>query len=65
MGKQHYATDFESIAKSLKGWYAYAWAAEVFVVCGVGESLCCLRCLRQKKSTFMAAKWILQLTLLM
>ena len=23
--------------KELAGWYSYGWAAEVFVVCGVGE----------------------------
>jgi hypothetical protein len=24
--------------KELSGWYAYGWAAEVFVICGIGES---------------------------
>ncbi len=24
--------------KELSGWYAYAFAAEVFVICGIGES---------------------------
>lgn len=23
--------------KELNGWYSYGWAAEVFVVCGVGN----------------------------
>ena len=25
--------------KELFGWYSYAWAAEVFVVCGIGEAV--------------------------
>jgi UMF1 family MFS transporter len=25
--------------KELAGWYGYGWAAEVFVVCGIGEIL--------------------------
>ena len=25
--------------KELSGWYSYGWAAEVFVVCGVGSFL--------------------------
>lgn len=24
--------------KELSGWYAYGWAAEVYVICGIGES---------------------------
>lgn len=23
--------------KELRGWYSYGWAAEVFVICGMGE----------------------------
>ena len=29
--------------KELFGWYSYAWAAEVFVVCGVGKGVRTLR----------------------
>jgi UMF1 family MFS transporter len=28
--------------KELSGWYAYGFAAEVFVICGIGESRCFL-----------------------
>jgi UMF1 family MFS transporter len=28
--------------KELAGWYMYGWAAEVFVICGMGESCFCL-----------------------
>lgn len=27
--------------KELSGWYSYSWAAEVFVVCGVGKPTLC------------------------
>ena len=26
--------------KELWGWYSYGWAAEVFVVCGIGTHIC-------------------------
>lgn len=25
--------------KELSGWYSYGWAAEVFVVCGIGTAI--------------------------
>lgn len=29
--------------KELSGWYSYGWAAEVFVICGVGiDALLCV-----------------------
>lgn len=27
-------------AKELAGWYIYGWAAEVFVICGIGKFDC-------------------------
>lgn len=34
--------------KELAGWYSYGWAAEVFAVCAMGESLAvCSLCLQK------------------
>ena len=30
--------------KELSGWYSYGWAAEVFVVCGIGMRLYSAAC---------------------
>lgn len=30
--------------KELSGWYSYGWAAEVFVVCGIGIKYTTLHC---------------------